>query len=231
MSQIDRAQIAELALFAGMSPEALDDILGQARSLHVPKGKTVFQQNEHAHSFFLLLHGRLRVTQITAEGQQVVVRFVGAGDIFGMAQAIGRDNYPATSTAAVDSVVLAWPAASWGPLTEKYPAIATKTLLAVGTRVQEAHARLREISTEQVEQRVARAVLRLANQAGRKLAEGVLIDFPISRQDIAELTGTSLYTVSRIFSIWETKNWVAGGRQRILVRNPHQLVLLAEGNA
>ena len=86
-----------------------------------------------------------------------------------------------------------------------------------------------EISNEQVEQRVAHALLRLAKQAGRKTEAGVEIDFPISRQDVAEMTGTTLPTVSRILSAWEQQGLVEGGGQRIVVRDPHALFSLAEG--
>ncbi|MDJ1158209.1 Crp/Fnr family transcriptional regulator [Chelatococcus sp. SYSU_G07232] len=230
MSHIDRSLIAELPLFADMPAAALDDILHEARSLRYPKGKAVFQQNEEAHSFFVLLHGRLRVTQVTADGQQIVVRFVGPGEIFGVAQAIGRKDYPGTATAVTDSIALAWPASAWQPMIARYPQLASRTLQTVGGRLQDAHSRLREISTEQVERRVARALLRLTHQAGRKTPEGVLVDFPVTRQDIAELTGTTLYTVSRILSAWESNGWVEGGRQRILVRDPHRIFLLAEGD-
>jgi CRP-like cAMP-binding protein len=85
------------------------------------------------------------------------------------------------------------------------------------------------MSTEQVERRVAHALLRLAQQAGRKVEEGIQIDFPISRQDVAEMTGTTLHTVSRILSAWEEQGFVEGGRQRIMIREPHKLLLIAEG--
>jgi len=85
------------------------------------------------------------------------------------------------------------------------------------------------MSTEQVEQRVAHVLLRLANQTGKKTAEGVLIDFPISRQDIAEMTGTTLHTVSRLLSAWEAKGLVRSGRQKVTVVEPHKLFVLAEG--
>ena len=84
------------------------------------------------------------------------------------------------------------------------------------------------MSTEQVERRVAHALLRLAKQAGRKVEQGVEIDFPISRQDIAEMTGTTLHTVSRILSAWEQQGLVESGRQRIVLRDPHRLFALAE---
>ena len=82
---------------------------------------------------------------------------------------------------------------------------------------------------EQVERRIAHALLRLVQQSGRKVEAGVEIDFPISRQDVAEMTGATLYTVSRVLSAWEEKGLVAGGRQKITLRDPHRLFLLAEG--
>jgi len=98
----------------------------------------------------------------------------------------------------------------------------------LGARLQDSQTRILEMSTQQVEKRVAHAILRLANQAGRKTETGILIDFPISRQDIAEMTGTTLHTVSRILSAWEEKGLVESGRQRITVCDPHGLVMLAE---
>ena len=93
----------------------------------------------------------------------------------------------------------------------------------------EAQQRLRELSTEEVERRVAHAVLRLANQSGKREDGGIRIDFPISKQDIAEMTGTTLHTVSRILTAWEAAGLVEGGRQKLLVRDPHGLVLLGDG--
>jgi CRP-like cAMP-binding protein len=86
------------------------------------------------------------------------------------------------------------------------------------------------MSTEQVEKRIAHALLRLVKQAGRKVEHGVEIDFPISRQDIAQMTGTTLHTVSRTLSAWENKGLVESGRQRIVIREPHRLFRLAEEN-
>jgi CRP-like cAMP-binding protein len=101
---IDQSLISDLPVFAGLSAAALDDILKRAHARHYAKGVPVFSQNETAHSFFLLLHGRLRVTQVTPHGEQIVVRFVSPGDLFGVAMALGRDDYPGTATAIVDSL-------------------------------------------------------------------------------------------------------------------------------
>jgi CRP/FNR family transcriptional regulator, nitrogen oxide reductase regulator len=228
-AHLDRSLVSDLPLFAAMVPEELDDILAEARTRLYARNEVVFTQGEDAHSFFVLLHGRLRVTQITATGEQIVVRFVGPGDIFGVAMALQRTTYPGTATAIVDSVALTWPSTSWWGLIARHPALAANALTTIGGRLQDAHARLREIQTEDVERRVAHALLRLADEAGAKTAEGTLIDFPFTRQDIAEMTGTTLHTVSRIMSAWEASGLVEGGRQRVLVRDLVRLAALAEG--
>jgi CRP-like cAMP-binding protein len=228
MAKIDTSLVAHLPLFAGFQPAELDEILREARSARVPKNSAVFEQGEDAHSFFLLLHGHVRAAKTTPTGQQIVVRYVAPGETFGLAMAIGLARYPATATAVDDSVVLAWPTGIWPRLVQKFPALATNTLQTVGTRLQESHTRVLEMSTQQVEQRVAHALLRLAKQSGKKLDHGIEIDFPISRQDIAQMTGTTLHTVSRILSGWEQQGLIESGRQRIILREPHRIFVLAE---
>ncbi|PVE23022.1 Crp/Fnr family transcriptional regulator [Microvirga sp. KLBC 81] len=228
MPSLDKSLVADLPMFAGVAPDDINEILKEAQSVRYPKGTNVFQQDEEARSFFVLLHGHLRVMKITPDGQQVVVRFVTPGDLFGIAMAMARRTYPATAMAVVDSVALVWPSAAWPRLVAKHPSLAVNTIQTVGTRLQDAHTRVVEMSTEQVEKRVAHALLRVAQQAGRKGDDGIQIDFPISRQDIAEMTGTTLHTVSRILSGWENQGLVESGRQKITIRNPHKLFMLAE---
>jgi len=230
MATVDSSLVAHLPLFAGIATDQLGEILRDARSLRFAKNSAVFRQGEEAHSFFVLLHGHVRASKITPAGEQIVVRYVAPGETFGVAKAIGLQHYPATATAVDDSVVLAWPSATWPRLVEKFPALATNTLQTVGARLQETHTRVVEMSTQQVEQRIAHALLRLVKQSGRKVEHGVEIDFPISRQDIAQMTGTTLHTVSRTLSAWESKGLVESSRQKIVVREPHRLFMLAEEN-
>jgi CRP-like cAMP-binding protein len=229
MPALDKSLVAALPMFAGIGDGDLDAILKEAQSVRYPKGSSVFQQDDEAHSFFILLHGHLRVMKVTPDGQQVVVRFVTAGEMFGIAMAMGRATYPATAVAVVDSVALVWPSAAWPRLVAKHPSLAVNTIQTVGSRLQDAHTRVIEMSTEQVERRVAHALLRLVQQAGRKGENGIQIDFPISRQDVAEMTATTLHTVSRILSAWEDQGLVESGRQKISIRNPHKLFMIAEG--
>lgn len=212
-----------------MSEDNLDAVLATAQVRTFAPGETVFAQGEAAREFFVLLNGRLKVTQITAAGQQVVVRHVHPGDVFGIARAIRRPAFPATAEAVADSIVLAWMASQWHDFVALNPTLAANALEAVGERLHEAHARIRELSTEEVERRVAHALIRMIDRAGKPTEEGMLIDFPLTRQDIAEMTGTTLHTVSRLLAAWQALGLIRSARRRVTVVDRPALAALCEG--
>lgn len=212
---LDRTLIAGLAPFTGMDGQDLDMILSRARSARFAKNTAVFSQGETATSFFLLLSGHIRVVRSSPEGHQVIARYINEGELFGIAMAMGIENYPATAMTAVDCVVLIWPNSAWQGLQSRIPAFSASTYGTIGARLRETQEQVLGLSSQQVEQRVAHALLRIVGQAGRKTADGIEIDFPISRQDIAEMTGTTLHTVSRLLSAWEEEGIVRGGRQKL----------------
>jgi CRP-like cAMP-binding protein len=94
--------------------------------------------------------------------------------------------------------------------------------------ISELQERQKALVTDRVEQRIARILLKLAAQSGRKIDEGVLIDLPITRQDIAEMSGTTLFTVSRTLNEWERGGLLEIGRERVVIRDPHGLVSIAD---
>lgn len=228
---LDKTLIADLPPFQGMQIDDLQRLLSVARSQRYPKDAHVFQQGAKSEQFFLLLDGHLRVVRTTPDGEQVIARYISSGELFGIALAIGRDTYPANAIAAVDCVALVWPNRVWKPTIERNPTFATNTYRTIGSRLQDAQDRIVELSTERVEQRVANAIIKLVNQTGKQTDEGLLIDFPISRQDLSEMTGTTLYTVSRLLSAWEAEGLVKSGRKRITVVEGHKLMLLANGRS
>lgn len=228
--KLDKSVVRSFPLFEKMPDADLEALLAQAGTKRIATGEAFFEQGAPATHFFMLIHGRLKVTQVTADGQQIIVRVVHPGDLFGFARALRRQDYPGTARGMIESLALIWPTELWPQFIDRSPQLAVTALNTIGQRLEEAHTRIREMSTEEVERRVAHAVLRLSKQAGRPEAGGIRIDFPISRQDIAEMTGTTLHTVSRILSAWEAKGLVEGGRQKLLVRDLAGLQKLADSS-
>lgn len=228
--RIDPAILRRFALFQGLDDEAMDRMLARATARAVARDEAVFEQGEAAETFYVLLDGRLMVSQVTVDGRQVIVRVVHPGDLFGIARALRRIDYPGTARAVVDSRVLAWPMSEWDRVVVTNPHLAVTAMQTIGQRLDEAHTRLREMSTQEVERRVAHTVLRLIDAAGRPVAEGTAIDFPLSRQNIAEMAGTTLHTVSRILSAWDDRGLVICGRQKLTICDRAGLEHIAEPN-
>lgn len=215
-------------LFKDLAPAELELAVEAARRRKAAAGEFLYQQGDPAATFYLLLEGRIRMLQVTPEGQQVILRYATPGEAFGVIAALSEAEYPASAEVVENSAALAWDQTAMRRLMHESPAIALNALRILAGRVREFQDRVRELSTEKVERRIARALLRLARQAGRKTPEGVLIDLPLSRQDLAEMSGTTQYTVSRTLSQWEAQGLVQSGRSRVVIRNPHGLVTIAE---
>lgn len=229
MSRPIRPELLEsVPLFRDLDASALDAVVAAATVREVAAGGSFFRQGEAGAAFYVLLEGRVKVTQVTADGQQVVVRFAGPGEMLGCVALVSGSDYPGTAEVTESSRALRWDRTTSVALMERYPRLALNALAIQGGHLRMIQARCRELATERVERRIARAILRLARQAGRRVEEGVLIEFPLSRQDVAEITGTTLYTVSRTLSGWEKQGLVTLGRERVVIRAPHGLVRIAE---
>lgn len=221
--------LSQSELFRGLPAEALDEARAAARRRRLAKGDVLFRQDDAVSTIYLVVAGRLRVTQTTSAGEQIIIRYAGAGETTGYSAISGRQSHHSTVSAVDDTTLMGWSRSRFHELMARHPQIAVNVLTVADARYQEMQARLRELATESVDRRIAHTVLRLIEQAGRRTANGIEIAFPISRQDLAEMTGTTLHTVSRTVSGWETAGIIDSGRRRIIVRDPERLGAIAAG--
>lgn len=229
LPRLDESLLTHLPPFSKLDRRQIRTILDQATSRRFEEGTAIFREGAPADRFYMLLDGYVRVIRITPTGEQVTALHIPSGQLLGIARAIGRDTYPATAVTASESLALSWPMHLWDTFISEYDGFATETYKTVGHRLGEVHNKVMEMATQQVEQRVANALLRLINQTGRKVDGGIEIDFPITRQDLSELTATTLHTVSRLLSGWEKQGLVQSKRKRIKVCDAHALVVLSQG--
>ena len=223
---IEYLQLA--GLFQGIAPDDLLRIVQAARRRQIPAGTFLFHQGDPAEMIYIPVQGRLKLTQITPEGDEVILRYVGVGEMSGATAVFGGTAYPASAQTVAETIVLGWDNETMIQLIGQYPCLGLNILHLLSVRLQELQDRLRELSTERVERRIARALLRLVSQLGCKAETGVLIDLQLSRQDLANMTGTTLYTVSRILSRWEEEGIIETGREKVLIKHPPRLVVIAE---
>jgi CRP-like cAMP-binding protein len=220
--------LARAPLFRGASTVELEAALSVASRRRLEKGEFFFYQDEPADFFYVITEGQVRLSQLTPEGHQVIIHFMGPGDGMGIIVALSNTYYPLSAEAVSTCLALRWDYESTMRLMEQFSVLALNGLRLVADRFEELLDRYRELSTERVERRIARVLLRLARQTGKRTERGVLINLPLSRQDLGEMTGTTLYTVSRTLSSWEQQELIETGRERIVIRQPHSLVSIAE---
>jgi CRP-like cAMP-binding protein len=226
---IDYAAVAQTLLFKGIPESDLKDICAEAQLRKMSKGAFFFVQGDLAERQYMLLTGRVKLTQVSPDGQQTLLRAIGPYNLFGAVVLAQAEEYPVSAEANDESTALGWAKPVLMRFVARYPAFALNAIQLMAAHTREFQERFRQMATERVEHRLAHTLLRLASQSGVKIAEGVLIDLPLTRQDLGEMTGTTLYTVSRLLTQWEHQGLIIADRERIVIRYPHGLVTIAEG--
>lgn len=228
MKNLDESLLKSLPSFRRLSTGEIREILDQAHPFLVEPEHEVFAEGAEAERFFLLLDGHIRVERTNAGGDRVVSLHIPPGQLFGIAAALGRDTYPATAVAATQCVALWWPQSLFDGFAARFDGFADEVHRTVGHRFEEMNSRVMELATQQVEQRVACALLRLTRQNGRRTDSGIEIAFPITRRIISEMTGSTLHTVSRLLSAWEKGAILESHHRHINVLDLAQLEALSQ---
>lgn len=222
------AVLERCRFFQGLDAGALVRAAAAARERHAPAEGFFFHQGDPATAFYVLSAGHARMVQATPEGQQIILGLAGPHQEVGIIAAIEGAEYPLALQAVQECSALVWERPALLSLIEQQPVLALRALRMVSGRFVELQQRYRELATERVERRVARALLRLTEQVGRPEPGGIALAVPLARQDLAEMTGTTLYTVSRILSAWEQRGIVSTGRERVALRDPAALARIAD---
>lgn len=226
LTDIDK-RIALCKLFCDLTESERKVVLQAGSSVQINSKDFFYHQGTDAARIYLLLNGRVKLIKVTVDGHQVLARFLNPGKCFGLVSVQECTEYPFSAQAVGACSALVWDYVTFHNLLLRFPGIALNALLMMMEQCREWQRRYEEIVTKCVEQRIAQAIVRLARQVGRRIKEGVLIDLPLSRQDLGEMTGTTLYTVSRILSRWEHEGLVKLGRERVVIRQQHELVTIA----
>jgi len=221
--------VRQSSLFKEVSPDGFKQVIETGVLRSIEEDGFFFMQGDPATHAYVLVKGRVKMIQITPNGQQITLRIMTPGQTYGgIALLNPRAGYPATAQAVEDSSALAWDTAHLRKLVENEPSISLNVMSLMHGYISELQERQKALVTDRVEQRIARVLLKLAAQSGTKIDEGVLIDLPITRQDIAEMSGTTLYTVSRTLNEWGRGGLLEIGRERVVICEPHLLVSIAD---
>jgi CRP-like cAMP-binding protein len=228
---LDPLQLRQVDIFKEAPPEDLNLLVQKGILRSIEEDGFFFFQGDPAAYFYILTSGRVKLLQSNPAGQQVNLRTIREWQVFAALGAVRPDAlYPVTAQALEPSAALAIESSFLHEMMQTRPYLNFGLMQLMTGYIQEMQIRYKELATERLDRRLALTLLRLASQIGTRLQENEpAVEIPLSRQDLAEASGSTMFTVSRTLAEWERLGLVEAGRERVVIRNPHGLVKIAEG--
>ena len=230
-----RAAFEAGPLVQPLPPPEREALAGRTEERRLAAGEVLFRQGEPAERAYQVVRGQVKLTQLAPSGEEVSVALLADGDLFAVAAAFAAPGYPVTATAMLPTRLLAWRGDVLADVMARYPTVSFEATRVISGRTWQLQERFREVATLPVPARLARALLRLAEHhgepAGGAGGKAVALRLRLSRQDLAQITGTTLYTVSRVLSEWRQQGLLELGRERVVLTDPERLAEQAESAA
>ncbi len=214
-------------LFAPLPAEALRPLASAARTEPVPARGYVFHEGDTPDWFCVMLSGRVKVLRHSRGGRDVVLEIVGPGEPFGVIAVIESRPYPASAQALEPSVVVEIPRGPILAVAERHPGFVKEVLRLVGRRLRSAHDAIASLAADPVAARLAAALFRLAERDGVASPDGLALPFHLTRQSLADMTGTTVETTIRILSQWAKAGLLVETEGRLALPDLERLRKLA----
>ena len=218
-------------LFAGIPARELESLAGVALEEAHRARADIFMEGDTSRWFYLVRSGHVKIVRHSKTGKDVVLELLGPGEIFGGVAVIEKRPYPASAQATEPTVVLRIPADPLIALAERHPAFIREMALMIGRRLRAAHDSVTSLAVDPVEARLAATLLRLATREGTRSDKGVTLPFHLTRQSLADMTGTTVETAIRILSRWLRDGVLDDDGGRLVLTDWEGLSALAEGEA
>jgi len=221
--------LRRILLFRRLGPDERTRIGECARLRRYARGEEIFREGDPADAFLVVVEGRVKVFKATASGKHIILEIFGAGEPLGAVAVYEGVSFPASALALEETTILRIEARDFFRLLEQHPALVRGLLSGLTLRIAELTRRLTELTGGRVETRFARLFLKLAGQLGRDHPGGLFVPMPLHRQELADLTGTTIETCIRIMSRWEKENVVHTSKEGFVILDRHALEATADG--
>jgi len=226
-----RRLLGATPFFSALDDGQLDEVAAGFDQRNFTAGETIHRAGDPAERLSIVVAGQVKIARPTPDGQDVLLALLGPHEHFGSLLELGDAVYRDDAVAHTDCCVLSTGAESFHALLERFPSVANAALALVAARLREAQATIEQLSTYPVPRRVAATLLALADRLGAagQRSDEILIDATLSRQDLADMTGATVETVSRVLSDFRRRGWIDSGRQWVSVRDRASLESIARG--
>jgi CRP/FNR family transcriptional regulator len=222
LQQSTKAEILRRrSIFSGLSNSELAELVGLAAERSFRPGEFIFWEGDAPDYFYIIAEGRVKVIKHSSEGKEFIIAFFDSGEMFGEVAVFEGKSYPASAQAVADTKVLGIRRDSFLSFLSAHPRVAMGIISILSGRLRDAQSRLKDLAGERVEQRLARILLMLSSRLGSTL--------PFTRQEIADMAGTTTETAIRIMSNFKQRGIIRSVRGKVIILDREKLRLLGEG--
>lgn len=222
MSNTSRVEVlTQSSIFSSLNEDELAVMAGLAVERSLAPGEFVFWEEDAPEWFYVVAEGRIKIIKHSSLGKEFIIAFFGPGEMFGEVAVFEDKPYPASAQAAVETRVLGIQKKDFLSFLARRPQVAVRIISVLGGRLREAHSRLKDLAGERVEQRLARTLLMLSSRLGSTL--------PFTRQEIADMAGTTTETAIRFMSRLKDGGVIRSVRGKTTIIDEAKLRLLSEG--
>jgi CRP-like cAMP-binding protein len=227
---MDRLQILKKSLFFATVPEPVQREVGSLFMEETyQRDDYIFFEGDKPEWFHIVKEGRVKLVKHSDTGKDVILQVFAPGDMFGEVSLFDHKPYAASAQAMESSTVMKLSRKDFLLFFGRHPFIATEMIMELGRQLREAHTTIKSLAVDRVEQRIAIILLKLAQKMGTAEKEGIMINLSLTRQDLADMAGTTVETTIRVMSRFTKTKFIKPVSGKILLLNSKSLERIAEG--
>jgi CRP-like cAMP-binding protein len=220
--------VKSVPLFLSLTPQDWESVADMLIGRCYPKDAYIFHAGDPPEALYIVWIGQVKILRHSEEGRDIVLDVIGPGHMFGEMAVFDGAPYSASAQAMEDVAVVAILRPDFFRLLEKYPSVALAVISELSRRLRNANDLVHSLAVERVERRIARMLLKLAAATAQRNTNGLVIDLPLTRQDIADMTGTTVETAIRVMSRFRKQGLITTERGRVVILDPEGLRNVAE---
>jgi CRP/FNR family transcriptional regulator len=220
-------KLKKIDLFRNLSDEELKELEPYLATTVYKKKEDIFAEGDQPEWFYIVARGKVKITKLSHEGKEIILEIISPPDIFGGVAVIRGFPYPANAVAMEDSEVLKISRRNLMRLVDRFPNLMYCIALHLGDRMKSSYDSLKNIALERVEARIAALLLKLANKVGVETKDGTMIDMRLTKQDIADMVGTTVETSIRTFSKFKKEGLLTDSDGKFIIKDREGLTSLS----
>ncbi len=223
MKQSSKVQILRnSSIFSGLNDDEINQLADLSIEYSFMPNEFVFWDGDAPEWFYMVAEGKVKAIKHSSLGKEFIIAFFGPGEMFGEVAVFEGEPYPASAQAVAETKVLGIRRKGFLSFLTNRPEVVLKIVSILGGRLRDAQDRLRDLAGERVEQRIARILLMLSAKIGPTL--------PFTRQEIADMAGTTIETAIRVMSQLRDRGIISSARGQTIILDKTKLRLLSEGH-